>query len=925
MTITTPNLYLKGTFNGWGLDTPLSQINTHQLSASVVLSADTHRFKVADMDGTARWTFSAYPDRPLTLTPSRSTPLITTQGIGNDLLFTPNAADRFTVTLDFSNEQPVIKVEKHNNDLVESVSRERLWYQLNSRSEPRAEIKDAPYALSADELFNQLAIESETAFPFVFGDNIDGYFEGTTHSLRAAGRYRHHQGWHLGGFASLVNGELNDKQHAEKARLMPFGIEHHYPGSRDCFSLIHNQRMAYFNVDSEQAAHLSIVPELNISLSHSDIESVDNVVVISVNPDQCPEGCPRFVAISADQPIAAQELSVTDFPQLEQAMGLSTSNTNWMLTAIEPCKSLTVYLCFAHDKQQVINAAKTASINNGYQQYKKELYQFLTSNYLWTSDLEYNRAVMWARLASRTFVSKEFGRGIWAGLPWFKDCWGRDTFIALSGTCLVNGQFKQAREIIDNFASMQMTDPDSLNLGRIPNRVTSKTNIIYNTTDGTPWLIREIGEYIDYSGDDEYAKAIYPMVKRFIQGVEKHYLDSDGLIKHRHPDTWMDAKIEGQIPWSPRGPKANDIQALWYESLQVAKQLAELNQDSEYIDHLHSLLSQVTSSFSDKFWDGDQLRLADRLGENDVADYSVRPNQLMTLTIPQTTKLVSPDVGQYMVKNCVEQLLFPWGICSLDQYHQDFHPYHDNRSEYHKDAAYHNGTIWGWNAGFTVSALVQYDQQDLAYRLSKNLAKQLLGQGHRGTMSENLDAFQADEDNLIESGTYAQAWSVSEYARNAQQDYLGFKPLLSVSKIKLTPRLPNCWETFSARVPFGDSNALLVTFEKEQTQTTYTVSTLYPDPELKLELQLELGCEHLDIITDTEQQLKVTLNSVNQTFSLDREVDSAKLTTRQHYPLLDNLTFSKPDWERSFNCLSESSYLLNKRSHQGLSIATDRN
>ena len=924
MTNMTPNLYLKGTFNGWGLDTPLSQVNAHQLSASVVLSADSHRFKVADMDGTSRWTFSAYSDRPKTLTPSISTPLITTLGIGNDLIFTPDSAGRFIFTLDFSYCSPVLTVEKQH-DQAELSSRKLISHQLTCHIKPSKAIERAHYALTADELFNQLAIESTTAFPFVFGDNVDGYFEGTTHTLNSSGRYRHHQGWLLGGFASLVNGEINDKQNAQQASLKPFGIEHHYLTSKDCFSLIHNQRMACFNVCSNQPSLLSIVPELNVSSTYSSIECLDDVIVISINPTHSPNGCPRFIAISSNRPITAQEFSVADHPKLAQAMELSASNSNWILTSSESCESLTVYLAFAHDKQLAIEAAQDASVNNGFEKYKRELYHFLTNNYLWTNDIEYNRAVMWARLASRTFVSNEFGKGIWAGLPWFKDCWGRDTFIALSGTSLVNGEFEEAREIIDNFASMQMIDPDSINLGRIPNRVTSKTNIIYNTTDGTPWLIREIGEYINYSGDLEYAKSIYPMVKRFIKGVEKHYLDRDGLIKHRHPDTWMDAKIEGEIPWSPRGPKANDIQALWYESLQVAKQLAELNQDSEYSDHLQSLLNQLTSSFIDKFWNVDQLALADRLGENDVADYSVRPNQLMTLTIPQTTKLVPPDIGQHMVKNCVEQLLFPWGICSLDQYHQDFHPYHDNRSEYHKDAAYHNGTIWGWNAGFTVSALVQYRQKDLAYQLSRNLAKQLLNQGHRGTMSENLDAFQQDQYNLVESGTYAQAWSVSEYARNAQQDYLGFKPLLSAGKITLTPRLPNSWRNLSARVPFGDHNALLISFEKEHEQATYTLKTLHPDPTLKMELQFEFGNSSLEIVTDTKTQLKVTLNQVDHTFSLDRDVAFAAVTAQQSYPLLDNLSFNDPDWSRSFDCLTKSHYLLNKRRNQGLSIAADSN
>ncbi len=93
---------------------------------------------------------------------------------------------------------------------------------------------------------------------------------------------------------------------------------------------------------------------------------------------------------------------------------------------------------------------------------------------------------MWSKAAGKVFVSREFGTGIWAGLPWFKDCWGRDSFIALPGITLANGDFEDAKDIITNFASMQQKEKGDVNYGRIPNRVSSATNIIYNTTDGTP-------------------------------------------------------------------------------------------------------------------------------------------------------------------------------------------------------------------------------------------------------------------------------------------------------------------------------------------------------------------------------------------------------------------------------------------------------
>ena len=43
--------------------------------------------------------------------------------------------------------------------------------------------------------------------------------------------------------------------------------------------------------------------------------------------------------------------------------------------------------------------------------------------------------------------------------------------------------------------------------GRIPNRVMLK-DIIYNTTDGTPWFVIACEKYVKYSGDSDFISRI---------------------------------------------------------------------------------------------------------------------------------------------------------------------------------------------------------------------------------------------------------------------------------------------------------------------------------------------------------------------------------------------------------------------------------
>ncbi len=924
-----PTLYLKGTFNGWGLDTPLFKEQDGSYRANLCLSTDLYRFKISDSDGTKQWTLSGHESEATLCELEQAMPLINTQGIGNDLLLSPAVAGQYSLKVQFSASTPTITVTKGEYNDLSTPQREPMNTRLiEGETEETLPLWQHPeFAMPHNQLFQELTISETQSFPFVFGDNVDGYYHGATYSYVNGGKYRHHQGWILGTFASYIDGKFNNKLEAERASLTPYGIEHHYENSRESLSLIQGSRLVSLTVSSNKPSALSLIPELNVPTTHSKVHISDSNIVIELNPQVCPDGCPRFVAIVSNHAVHAREISLDAHPELRDLVQLSESNTKLMLTTSDKQTELVVYLGFADTLETASSLVNQAIKNNEHVLHQQRIYEFLTNNYLWTNDLEYNQAVMWSRLASRTFVSHEFGTGIWAGLPWFKDCWGRDTFIALSGTSLVNGLFNEAKEIIENFASMQMLDENSTNYGRIPNRVTSKTNIIYNTTDGTPWMIREALEYINYSGDVAFAKAIYPTLKRFITGVEKHYLNEDSLMAHRHPDTWMDAKIDGMTPWSPRGPKANDIQALWFESLNCAIQLATLVGDSEAEKSWTIQAEKSEREFRHQVWDDKNHRLADHLSQGDVPDYSVRPNQLMTISIPQKSQLNQNEREQYIVKNAVETLLFPWGICSLQQEHVDFHPYHDNQAMYHKDAAYHNGTIWGWNAGFTITALNKFKQQDLSYQLSKNLAKQILTQGCRGTMSENLDAFQEGDRDLVESGTFAQAWSVSEYARNAQQDYLGYCPRLLDKEIHLTPNLPSCWNELVATLPFGKGNQLRLAFESKNGICHYEIQSNLEDTissGITLVLKLDIDQKSVAVIsTPLTEQLEIMVDSLQNQVTVSNKQAHIDIQPKQSNAILSDLQFAKPDFSRKHRSMFNNDYLLHKRNKQQLSVAKD--
>lgn len=436
----------------------------------------------------------------------------------------------------------------------------------------------------------------------------------------------------------------------------------------------------------------------------------------------------------------------------------------------------------------------------------------LAQSWVETNDPEYDRALAWAKISANELVVKEFSKGIWAGLPWFHQGWGRDTFISLPGTSMVTGQFQDAADIIRGFAGYQITDPNHPLYGRIPNRVCSPTDIIYNTTDGTPWLIREIAEYVLWTGDRAFAEEMLPVVRRAIEGVLKHFTDEFGFMTHEDADTWMDAKLDGREAWSPRGNRAVDIQVLWHTQLEAGAWMARLNGHEAEAEAWQRQADRLKENFRRLFTDAEHEALFDHLNEDGSPDHQVRPNQLFALTIPLFGELIEPSLQSGVVHQVVTELTYPYGVASLAQQDAHFHPYHHNQI-YHFDAAYHNGLCWQWNAGPAVGGMVKVGQSDLAFELTKNLAGQILGEGMPGSMSELVEPLKDDEGHLVLTGTYSQAWSVAEFVRNFYQDYLGIRVDMTERRLVFEPRLPKALQQISCVLTLGNKEQIKVSRE----------------------------------------------------------------------------------------------------------------
>ncbi len=435
---------------------------------------------------------------------------------------------------------------------------------------------------------------------------------------------------------------------------------------------------------------------------------------------------------------------------------------------------------------------------------RRRIRQLLANSFANTGDSRLDNAWSRALLSLDDLVTEQRGKGIWAGLPWFNNYWGRDSFISFTGALLCTGQFQEARDVLLSFADFQERNPSSPYYGRIPNRV-MLDEIIYNTADGTPWFIKACENYVKYSGDTAFIERIFPVVRRTVDGALQNYTDDLGFLTHRDAETWMDA-VGTEGPWSPRGNRAVEIQALWLEQLRIsagwARQMGFQDLAGDWLKIYH----KVRGNLPEYYWNSAGENLFDHLNPDGSPDEQVRPNQIFALTVPAEA-VFTEEQAAGILRTMVNKLTYPWGVGSLWQGDPDFHPYHHYSPYYVPDAAYHNGIVWTWLSGPLLSALFPRNTA-LAYRLLTDEAAQILTKDAVGSYSELLEAWPRKGTPYPRiSGTVSQAWNLAEFVRNVQQDLLGIHPDVPEKVLKLRPHLPT--ELTEIRFRFRYGAALL--------------------------------------------------------------------------------------------------------------------
>ena len=280
-------------------------------------------------------------------------------------------------------------------------------------------------------------------------------------------------------------------------------------------------------------------------------------------------------------------------------------------------------------------------------------------------------------------------------------------------------------------------------------------------------MFQAVSDYLEAARDPDLLRELYPVLAGIIHahiegtrfGIRSDA--ADGLLRAGEPGvqlTWMDAR-QGSHVVTPRIGKPVEINALWLNALNVCARLAGRVRDPEK-RFFQSQLKTASAGFL-KFWNADRGCLYDVIDVDggSAVDASVRPNQVLAVSLPYC--VLAHEQMRAVVDTCAEELLTSYGLRSLSTKDPAYIGVYAGDA-WHRDGAYHQGTVWSWLLG--PFARAHYRVYGDAPRAQSYLAPmaQHLAAGCIGTISEIFDG---DAPHRAR-GCFAQAWGVAEILRS---------------------------------------------------------------------------------------------------------------------------------------------------------------
>jgi glycogen debranching enzyme len=131
--------------------------------------------------------------------------------------------------------------------------------------------------------------------------------------------------------------------------------------------------------------------------------------------------------------------------------------------------------------------------------------------------------------------------------------------------------------------------------------------------------------------------------------------------------------------------------------------------------------------------------------------------------------MLPPDRAALVVNAVEKHLLTPFGLRTLSREDPNYKPRYEG-DPLHRDAAYHEGTVWPWLLGPFITAYVRvHDDSQAARQHARELLRALESQLSVAALGQIAEIYDAEPPQRPR-GCFAQAWSVAELLRVLAED-----------------------------------------------------------------------------------------------------------------------------------------------------------
>ena len=276
-------------------------------------------------------------------------------------------------------------------------------------------------SLSVDEL--AVAVTPQENREYSYTDKKAGFWYGRTHQDEPTDWYA---GWNLAkkrifsDYVLSVDGKPLVRQEAE-VTVLPDCLTRRWKNAQEQLQLVDDYELLCIRLSDIQGDSISLM--MNETLLKDAVKKADALCYTPVEA----EGKVLKVV-----PWVAQGIAFDG-----NTMKAPKSAEGFLIACGTEAHCDSLVTLFRQQGKELL-AARKARMNNLIQ----------VNNPLHTNLPELDKALAWITLTMDELITEQQGKGIYAGLPWFNEYWGRDMFIAMPGATLVTGQFDYTKEIL---------------------------------------------------------------------------------------------------------------------------------------------------------------------------------------------------------------------------------------------------------------------------------------------------------------------------------------------------------------------------------------------------------------------------------------------------------------------------------------------